>query len=142
MQIEKANNYRDSMIRLLEAEELPVADLPEDLANFLIARHENEVVGAVGLEIHGNFGLLRSLAVHPDFRNQGIAGKLMRRIDALSSLTNLTDLFLLTETAMDYFIRKGYEIIDRQETPEAIKQSSEFRHVCPVSAIVMRKAIS
>jgi amino-acid N-acetyltransferase len=141
MQIEKADGYREIVIQLLEAEKLPVADLPETLNNFLVARHNNEVVGTVGLEIYGTHGLLRSLAVRPDFRNKGVAGKLLRRIDALGSLTDLKELYLLTETAPEYFSRKGFKQIDRAETPEAIRQSSEFSQVCPVSAIVMKKIL-
>jgi amino-acid N-acetyltransferase len=48
----------------------------------------------------------------------------------------------LTETADKYFNKKGYRAIAREQVPEQIKASSEFNHVCPVSAVVMKKGIN
>jgi amino-acid N-acetyltransferase len=48
---------------------------------------------------------------------------------------------LLTETAPGYFETKGYQQITRADVPEEVQQSSEFSHVCPQSAIVMKKII-
>ena len=142
MIIDQAHPYREKIIGLLTAEKLPVADLPETLDNFIVAIEDGAVIGIGGIEIYGRYGLLRSLAVRPDFRSKGIAGKLLRRIDALCSVKGLTELYLLTETAADYYERKGYRKITRAGVPEEVQQSSEFSHVCPQSAIVMRKPIS
>jgi amino-acid N-acetyltransferase len=51
-------------------------------------------------------------------------------------------LYLLTETASEYFEAKGYERISREDAPAALSASSEFSHVCPVSAIVMKKPLA
>lgn len=141
MIIEQAQPYRKAVTELLSAEKLPVADLPETLANFIVAIMDAEIIGVAGFEVYANYGLLRSVAVRSDFRSRGIAGKLLRKIDELSSSNGLTGLYLLTETAPDYFARKGYQKITRDEVPHAVRQSSEFGHVCPVSAIVMYKAL-
>ncbi|HEY8928298.1 MAG TPA: arsenic resistance N-acetyltransferase ArsN2 [Mucilaginibacter sp.] len=141
MIIEKAQSHRKAVVELLSAEKLPVADLPETLENFIVAIADAEVIGVAGFEVYGNYGLLRSVAVRSDFRSKGIAGNLLRKIDELSSLKGLTGLYLLTETAPDYFERKGFQKIGRDEVPDIVKQSSEFSHVCPVSAIVMYKAL-
>lgn len=141
MIIDQAQPYKAEVIALLAAEKLPVADLPETLDHFIVAIADAEVIGVAGLEVYGSYGLLRSLAVRPDFRGQGIAAKLLRRIDALGSLKGLTELYLLTETAPGYFERKAYRQISRAEVPEEVQQSSEFSHVCPQSAIVMKKII-
>jgi len=141
MQIEKADNYRDSVIALLTSEKLPVADLPASLENFVVALENGELIGVAGLEVYDEYGLLRSLAVKSDFRSKGIAGKLLRRIDALGKLENLKELYLLTETAPAYFTRKGFDRITRSDVPAKVQLSSEFSHVCPASAIVMKKVI-
>jgi len=141
MIIEKAQSHRKAVVELLSAEKLPVADLPETLENFIVAIADAGVIGVAGFEVYGNYGLLRSVTVRSDVRNKGIAGKLLCRIDALSNLKGLTELYLLTETAPDYFERKGFQKIGRDEVPDIVKQSSEFSHVCPVSAIVMYKAL-
>jgi amino-acid N-acetyltransferase len=141
MKIENAANYRKEVITLLMAQNLPVADLPQNLDNFLVALQNHEVIGVAGLEVYGAYGLLRSLAVHPDFRGQGIADQLLRNILALAGIKGITALYLLTETAAIYFEKKGFINITRPEAPMGIQQSSEFSHVCPQSAIVMKKSI-
>jgi amino-acid N-acetyltransferase len=142
MIIDQAQTYRDKIIELLAAEKLPVADLPETLDNFIVAIQDGSVVGVGGIEVYGNYGLLRSLTVHPDHRGAGIAGKLLTRLDHISKHYGLSDLYLLTETAPAYFEQKNFGKITRDEVPAEVQCSSEFSHVCPVSAIVMRKKIS
>ena len=48
---------------------------------------------------------------------------------------------LLTETAEKFFRAIGYEVIDRRHVPEEIKQSAEFRSLCPASAVCMTKLL-
>ncbi|MGZ3943617.1 MAG: arsenic resistance N-acetyltransferase ArsN2 [Mucilaginibacter sp.] len=139
MEIKDAKNYRDSIIAMLEAEKLPVSDLPADLGNFVAALADNEVIGVAGLEVYGNYGLLRSLAVKPAFRSQGVAGKLLREIESTAVNKGLAALYLLTETAPDYFRQKNYELIGRADVPTEVQQSSEFSYACPQSAIIMKK---
>ena len=139
MEIIEATNYRDDVIALLSSEKLPTSDLPESLKHFLAVIENNELTGVIGLEKYGSYGLLRSLAVHPNSRNQNIAGKLVAQLEKLAVSKGLRSIFLLTETAPDYFSRKGYQIIKRSEMPAEVQQSSEFSHVCPQSAIAMKK---
>jgi amino-acid N-acetyltransferase len=141
MKIEQADKYRESIIALLSAEKLPAADLPGQLENFAVAKLDEEIAGVIGVEIYGDYGLLRSLAVNNNFRNQGIADKLLLHIEQLAATKNLKAIYLLTETAPDYFTRKGYQTITRADVPANVQQSSEFSHVCPQSAIVMQKII-
>jgi amino-acid N-acetyltransferase len=141
MQITQGTNYRESIVAMLEAEKLPVSDLPATLENFLVALQNDEVIGVAGLEIYGDDGLLRSLAVSPARRGHGIAGKLLDEIETLAHSKGLHEIYLLTETAPDYFTRKDYKKITRGDAPAEVQQSSEFSHVCPQSAIVMKKII-
>ncbi|MGZ3778401.1 MAG: arsenic resistance N-acetyltransferase ArsN2 [Mucilaginibacter sp.] len=139
MEIRDAINYKESIIAMLEAEKLPVDDLPAGLGNFVAALADNEVIGVAGLEVYGNYGLLRSLAVKPAFRSQGVAGKLLREIESTAVNKGLAALYLLTETAPDYFRQKNYELIGRADVPTEVQQSSEFSYACPQSAIIMKK---
>jgi len=142
MIIDNAQSYRDKVITLLAAEKLPVDDLPELLTDFVAAIEDTTIIGVAGLEIYGPYGLLRSLAVSPDHRNKGIAGKLLGQIETIAALKSLKELYLLTETAPAYFTQKGYQKITRSDVPIVVMESSEFSHVCPVSAIVMKKTLS
>jgi len=142
MKIEQADKYRGSIIALLTVEKLPVADLPDPLKNFAVSKKGDEITGVIGLEIYGDYALLRSLAVNNNFRNQGIANELLQYIEKLAAAKKLKAIYLLTETAPCYFTRKGYQTITRADVPAEVQQSSEFSHVCPHSAIVMLKPIN
>lgn len=141
MIIDQAQPYRKEVLSLLSGEKLPVDDLPQTLDNFVVAIENGEIIGVAGLEVYGSYGLLRSVAVRSDFRGQSVAAKLLRKIEGLASGKKISDLYLLTETAADYFERKAFLRITRDNVPDELQQSSEFSHVCPQSAIVMKKFI-
>lgn len=96
----------------------------------------------IGLEHYDGAGLLRSMVVHPAYRNRQIAERLVQQLEETASFSGITALYLLTETAEKYFSRKGYQTITRSEVPPLLMQSSEFSHVCPASATVMKKELS
>lgn len=141
MKIEEANSYREEIMALLASEKLPVADLPATLGDFIVATENDELTGVAGLEVYGEYGLLRSLAISPAYRNKGIAKQLLTQIEAKAAARSLLAIYLLTETAAEYFSHHGYQEITRAEVPGPIQQSSEFSYACPQSAIVMKKTI-
>jgi amino-acid N-acetyltransferase len=136
-----ANSHRNVVIALLRAEKLPVEDLPATLCNFFVAANGSTVVAAAGLEVYESWGLLRSLVVNKAYRSQSIATALVQAVEGKAAELRLERIYLLTETAKGYFERKGYLAIPRSLVPAAVKKSSEFSHVCPVSATVMFKQI-
>jgi amino-acid N-acetyltransferase len=142
MKIETAEKHRQAIIALLSEEKLPVTDLPDSLHNFAITSEDSGVTGVIGLEVYGNYGLLRSLAVNRNFRNRGIANALLLHIEKFAVTINLKAILLLTETASGYFCKKGYSVVTRATIPAEVRQSSEFSHGCPQSATVMQKSIS
>lgn len=132
---------RDEIKFLLQSQNLPAEDLPPTLTNFYIAIEEDKVVGVIGMELYGQYGLLRSMVVHPGYRNKKIAENLVQLLEEKAALAGLTSFFLLTETAENYFKRKGYAIINRNKVPVALLASTEFSHICPASATVMQKEL-
>jgi amino-acid N-acetyltransferase len=48
-------------------------------------------------------------------------------------------LYLLTTTAENYFPAFGFTAIPRDSVPDEIQTTSEFKDICPSSAIVMRR---
>lgn len=140
--IKATSQQRDEIIDLLQKENLPAEDLPLDLSNFYTAIEENTIIGLIGLEPYGENGLLRSMVVSPNYRNQQIAERLVKMLEEQAIISGINTIYLLTETADKYFSRKGYKTIVREEVPTELKASSEFSHVCPVSAIVMKKELA
>ena len=139
--IKASDKERPSIIALLESEKLPVKDLPDSLDNFFVAFDYSKVIGAIGLEKYDTHGLLRSMVVNKEYRNKHIASQLVQHLEDYAITLGIDCLYLLTEMAPQYFERKGYQKISREETPKALQASSEFSYVCPVSAIVMKKFI-
>jgi amino-acid N-acetyltransferase len=141
--ISKPNDeQRIEILSLLKAEKLPFEDLSNSLGNFLVAIEDNKVIGAIGLEQYENYGLLRSMVVSKKFRNQKIASSLVHHLEGLASAQGIECIYLLTETASEYFEKKGYQKISREKVPASIQASSEFSHICPASAIVMKKSFA
>lgn len=141
MEIISGTHHRQQLEVLLKGEKLPVSDLPASLENFIVAIVGDDVVAVAGLEVHSDHGLLRSLAVKSQYRNQGIADQLIQKIELVAREKGLKDIYLLTETAAGYFPKKNYHAIARDIAPDEIKRSSEFNSVCPQSAILMMKSL-
>jgi amino-acid N-acetyltransferase len=130
-----------SLIGLLQAAALPTAGLTPALTDFYVAEHGGRVVGAIGIEPYDRTALLRSAVVDPRLRGSGVGKALVRRILEHARERGLTEVFLLTTTAERYFLRFGFAPIGRDEVPDGIRDSLEFREACPASAVVMRAAL-
>ena len=127
---------------LLKSCHLPYADLtPQHLEHFLAYKEDRSIVGVVGLEVNGESVLLRSLAVHPDYRGQGIGNRLVEKIEAYAVEMGVKALYLLTTTAAEYFAGRDYQKIERGEAPQEIQATQEFASICPDSAVCMCKEI-
>ncbi|MDZ7631229.1 MAG: GNAT family N-acetyltransferase [Gemmatimonadaceae bacterium] len=103
------------------------------------------VIGAAGVEryvdANGSVGLFRSAVVDDRWRGRGVGAALTRNRMAWAESERLEALYLLTETAADYWPRFGFERTSREAAPDAIMASHEWRHGCPASAVAMRAAI-
>lgn len=128
-----------AVIGLLEDAGLPLAGVLPTLPDFCVVELEGRVVGAVGLEIYGRDALLRSAVVEQVARNTGLGVALVERILDHARGRGVRAVYLLTTTADRYFPRFGFERITREDVPDNVKRSVEFREACPASAVVMRK---
>jgi amino-acid N-acetyltransferase len=129
------------VVELLQSGQLPTEDLRPDLENFWIAEAEGKAVGLIGLDLYVPFGLLRSMIVLPQERSKGIASRLVEQVEARGKELGLTDLFLITNTAADYFTRKNFRQIDRFALPASVGTSREMNGLCPASSMIMHKSI-
>jgi amino-acid N-acetyltransferase len=122
---------------LLETAELPLAGAEEHLPNFLLAFRADALIGFAGLECYGDTALLRSVAVAPTERGQGLGQALVRQALAEAASWGVHQVVLLTTTAANFFPRFGFQPISRTEMPLAAQASVEFQEACPASATVM-----
>lgn len=133
--------YLDACKKLLESVDLPIDGLEDQFENFLLLLRDGDLIGLIGLETHKSSGLLRSLAVKPVFQGNGLGILLTDAILEKAKEMMLKEVYLLTETAENFFIKRGFSRINRELAPETIKSSKEFAHVCPVSASLMKIAL-
>lgn len=49
----------------------------------------------------------------------------------------MTQVYLLTETAAEFFSRFGLSVVDRTQVPPAVSRSVEFTSACPENALAM-----
>ncbi len=132
---------RPALVRLLQQAALLTDDLPDDLTGFWVAIADTDLVGAAGTEPFGGVGLLRSVAVRPDYQQQHIARQLLDRLLIQAQAAGLTDLYLLTISANGYFERFGFVVVPRQTVPDSIRQTRQFGSLCPDSAVLMHKSL-
>jgi len=129
----------DGVLELLSNASLPRDGVRDSFGEgWVIAADGDRVIGVVGIELHGEDGLLRSAAIDVAWRGRGIGQALTRDRIGWARGRGLRALYLLTETAPAWFTRFGFEAIDRADVPEPIRSSSEFSSVCPEAAVVMR----
>jgi amino-acid N-acetyltransferase len=126
-----------SVEHLLTTAGLPLAGVSGTIATFVVAEHRRRLVGVAGLEVCGDHGLLRSVAVAPAWRNRGLARALVNWVIAVAEERGLSAIYLLTTTAAEYFPRFGFAETTRAVVPEDVARTEEFRGACPASAIAM-----
>jgi arsenate reductase len=133
----------DAIRDLLRTVDLPHEDLTSaHLEHFRVARSGDALHGVVGVEPCGDVALLRSLAVAPDARGEGLGARLVDAAEEQAHEEGTDALYLLTTSASTYFQARGYEPMARDELPEAIQETEEAARLCPSSATCMRKTVS
>ena len=135
---------REAVIQLLQQAGLPTDDVSSELvATFLAARESNaaDIVGIVGVQPFGNFGLLRSLVVLPALRGAGLGHRLLRAAEQSARDAGVSELWLLTIDADSFFSSHGYNAQGREDAPSVIQSTREFSELCPDDAVLMNKRL-
>ena len=130
---------------LLEGAGLPTADLTSSpgLQLWVLEEGASSIVGAIALErSSGHEALLRSLVIVPASRGCGLGQQLVERVEKDSRQVGIHRLVLLTETAESFCGRLGYAVTDRKSVCGTVKESEEFRSLCPASAVCMAKSLN
>lgn len=130
-----------SLLALLDVVGLPQDGVADHIENALIVRNGDEILGCAVLEIYGSSALLRSVAVSPTAQGHGLGTQLVDAALTHAQGRQIQRIYLLTETAADYFPRFGFAPIAREDVDPSVKKSVEFTSACPASALVMVKMI-
>jgi amino-acid N-acetyltransferase len=125
---------------LLNAANLPTADLTEAHFDYFWAAIDGSTpIGVVGLEPFAPYGLLRSLVVSPTRRNQGIGTRLVQHAETMARQLGITELYLLTATAQEFFEGFDFRPVSRARAPAVIRKKWEFSGLRPPNPLLMKK---
>lgn len=97
--------------------------------------------GMAGVELYENIALLRSLLVDNSLRKSGLGSKLVWEVLGYLYNRGTESVYLLTETAENFFSRWGFETIDRKKAPEVIENTEEMKTMCSKSAKLMHLSL-
>jgi amino-acid N-acetyltransferase len=133
----------EAIRQLLQASGLPADDLgPDKVSEFLIAEDGAGLEGLIGLQGFGTTGLLRSLVVARPIRSSGLGSKLVAALESAAQAAGISELWLLTIDAERFFERLGFVIARRDDAPDSIRGTEEFRDLCPDTALLMVKTLA
>lgn len=129
------------VLALLRDSDLPIEGVGDAFDRFVVASAEGEIVGVAGLEVYGSAGLLRSVAVAGGWRGRGLGGALTEEVMRAAGRAGVEEVYLLTETAEDFFPRHGFRRIPREDAAASVQASVEFARLCPSSSAVMVRPV-
>ena len=114
------------VVGFLEANNLPAQDIQANDSNVDLfqIKHQNRVIGTIGLEMYETVALLRSLAVEQSERNSWIGKKLVDHAEEMAKKRSVREPYLITDATPEYFGNLGYNKIKRSQAPEEIQKTS------------------
>ena len=137
-------NYRTAVVQdigqienVLKKYNLPVNDILEYIDNFIVSEKENKIIGVGGYETLGEIALIRSIAVAQEYRGKSVGVNIYNLLERKIQDIGIKEVYLLTETATDYFRKLGFTIKERTSIPKVVTQTKQFKELCPSTAVVM-----
>jgi amino-acid N-acetyltransferase len=117
---------------------LPNADVPEIIERFHVALHDGQIIGCAAVESHGLDILIRSVAVEPAYREQGVATDLVAALLIRAQGGEARAAYLLSTSAPAYFARWGFSLFPLEQVPAEVSASPAFQRAKSDSALCMR----
>ncbi len=128
--------------QLLSETDLPNDDCGDPDNRFYGIYHFGQLIACGGLQAAGSSALLRSVAVSPAHQGKGLGQQLVDYLLLQAAVLNLQRVYLLTETAADYFLSIGFQPVERSAVPDKVTRTAQFTTLCPDSAVCLMKNIS
>jgi len=119
---------------LLNSNGLPAEDCAEQGDIFCGIFDHDELIAAGGLQAAADYSLLRSIVVEPRCRGRGLAREIAEFLLEQARSQGRAAVYLLTETAAEYFENLGFRLVARAQVPDVIASTRQFSSLCPDSA--------
>jgi UDP-N-acetylmuramate: L-alanyl-gamma-D-glutamyl-meso-diaminopimelate ligase len=111
----------------------------DQFPSFYVLTNESGVVGTVALEVLGDDAILRALATDPEFRGSGYGWMLADMAVSQARWRGVRRIYLLTETASDFFAAKfGFRVVDRSTVSKQVAASETFTAPKGAGLVAMR----
>ena len=136
-----AFNDHAAIAELLTDALLPLPDVEDVPVRMLVAREGDRVIGCAGWERHGKAVLLRSVAVRPRARRQGLGAALVRAVLAEIAASGTREIVLLTTDTEAFFAALGFAPIDRDALPVEVRSARQVAAQCCASAVCMGRVL-
>jgi len=125
--------------RVLASTSLDESARDDQHGSFFVLRNEDGVVGCVSLDVLGDDAILRALAVDPECRGAGYGWMLADTAVNQARWRGVRRIYLLTETASDFFAAKfGFRVVDRSTLSKQVAASETFTQPGSAQQIAMR----
>jgi amino-acid N-acetyltransferase len=126
----------DDILSLLIDADLNIDGVHENLGSFVVAADGDRIVACVGAEPFQFVALLRSLAVHPDYRGRGLGRRLVRQLIDRFASRGLREFYVVTEGAEEYFRKRGFKPCDRDEVHPQVAGSTELSNASDAASVM------
>ncbi|WP_439671181.1 N-acetylglutamate synthase or related acetyltransferase, GNAT family [Cupriavidus necator] len=114
---------------VLERCGLPVDDVARLLEHFHVALLGSQIIACAAGERFGETVVIRSVAVLPEHRDQGVATHVVRAALMRARANGARRAVLLASSCPSYFSRYGFTLVPAAKLPAEVMSSSEFhRH--------------
>ena len=124
--------------KLLAENHLPLDGLEMSLDDAFVTTHNGSVIGAITMERYDHAGLIRSFVVAGGWRGWSVGKALGGALLNHAGATGIREIYLLTTTIKELAAHAGFRQIQREQVPETVRQSVEFRLNQCDSAAVMK----
>jgi len=134
--------HLNQVYTLLRASNLMTEDIDLSIHQLFGELQGENLIAMAALEVYGTNALLRSVAVDTNHKNAGYGKSMVIDVEADALQNGISNIYLLTETAGNFFNKLGYEQIDRSSVPKEILKTTQFAELCPQSAVCMTKKLN
>lgn len=126
----------------LAAASLPTDDLAEAGRTFFCILRDEQTIGFVGFELHGQEALLRSLVILPKARGQGLGRAATALLLREAQVAGARHVYLLTDSAAGFFEGLDFCRIERTAAPAAILATRQAASLCPSTAALLVRPLA
>lgn len=122
---------------VLERCGLPVDGVPRLLEHFHVAILGAQIIGCAAGERCGDTVVIRSVAVLPEHRDQGVATHVVRAALMRARANGARRAVLLASSCPSYFARYGFTLVPAAKLPPEVMASSEFHRAADTPPLCM-----